>query len=60
MPGLKTNITKIAYSTSESLGVELGKNTKGDIQYFSLTFTIMLTYALFAASSLKLKNIGNR
>ena len=60
MPGLKTNIIEIAYSTSGSLGGELGKNTKEDIQYFSLTFNLMLTYACFAASSLKHNNIGNR
>nr|XP_022331703.1 patched domain-containing protein 3-like [Crassostrea virginica] len=51
MPEFKTNYTELSYSTSESLGIELEKNTNGDILFFSLTFTIMLTYASFASAS---------
>lgn len=60
--GLSTNQTEISYSTSDSLGTELEKNTNGDIQFFSLTFTIMLTYASFASASsfLTCNSIGNR
>ena len=58
----KTNYTEFSYSTSESLGIELEKNTNGDILFFSLTFTIMLTYASFASASslLECNNIANR
>lgn len=59
---LKTNETEIAYSTSESLEKELEENTQGDILLFSLTFTLMLTYASFASASsiLSCNNIANR
>nr|XP_022329809.1 patched domain-containing protein 3-like isoform X2 [Crassostrea virginica]XP_022329811.1 patched domain-containing protein 3-like isoform X2 [Crassostrea virginica] len=62
IPEFKTNYTDLSYSTSESLGKELEKNTNGDIQFFSLTFTIMLTYASFASASsfLACNNIANR
>ena len=59
---LKTNITDIAYSNSDSLGIELNKATNNDIKYFSLTFTLMMTYACLASASswLKCNNIANR
>lgn len=59
---LKANFTDISYATSESLGEELEKNTNGDIQFFSLTFTLMLTYACFASSSsfVTCNNVANR
>jgi len=41
----------IAFSHSESLGDELNANIKGDISLFSITFTIMITYACFATFS---------
>ncbi|KAK6989695.1 hypothetical protein BgiMline_012937, partial [Biomphalaria glabrata] len=34
-----------AYAISQSLSLELDRGTKGDIFYFSLTFTMMITYA---------------
>ncbi|KAJ8315263.1 hypothetical protein KUTeg_007413 [Tegillarca granosa] len=45
---LKSNSTNIIYATSGSLNQELDKNTQGDIIYFSLTFTLMITYASLA------------
>lgn len=59
---LKPNFTEISYTTSGSLAAELEKNTNGDIQYFSMTFTIMLTYASLACSSsfTTCNSIGNR
>ncbi|KAJ8315418.1 hypothetical protein KUTeg_007568 [Tegillarca granosa] len=45
---LKSNSTNIIYATSGSLNQELNKNTQGDIIYFSLTFTLMITYASLA------------
>nr|XP_022333664.1 patched domain-containing protein 3-like isoform X2 [Crassostrea virginica] len=59
---LKTNITDIAYSNSNSLGTELNKATTNDIKYFSLTFTLMMTYACLASASswLKCNNVANR
>ncbi|XP_063444033.1 patched domain-containing protein 3-like isoform X2 [Mytilus trossulus] len=40
----------IAFANSDSLGKELDANTGGDIKYFSLTFTLMITYASFVAA----------
>lgn len=59
---IKLNETDIAYSTSESLERELEKNTNGDIYLFTVTFTLMLTYASLASSSsfLSSTNIANR
>nr|KAG5702432.1 hypothetical protein BaRGS_027519 [Batillaria attramentaria] len=37
--------TEVTYETPDSLGQELDKSTSGDIWLFSLTITIMLTYA---------------
>nr|KAG5688558.1 hypothetical protein BaRGS_002773 [Batillaria attramentaria] len=37
--------TEVTYETPDSLGDELDKSTSGDIWLFSLTITIMLTYA---------------
>ncbi|KAH9515405.1 hypothetical protein Btru_014373 [Bulinus truncatus] len=36
---------EFSYAISQSLSLELDKGTKGDIFYFSLTFTLMITYA---------------
>ncbi|XP_077864784.1 patched domain-containing protein 3-like [Saccoglossus kowalevskii] len=40
-----------SYSTSESLNTELDENTDGDILEFSITFTIMITYASLVCST---------
>ncbi|KAL8580373.1 hypothetical protein ACOMHN_037472 [Nucella lapillus] len=39
-----------AFSSSQSLGSELDRGTKGDITYFSFTFTLMITYASMVSS----------
>lgn len=59
---LKTNFTDIAYANSESLETELNKDTSSDITFFSLTFTLMMTYACLASASPlpKCNNIANR
>ena len=59
---IKLNETEIAYSTSESLERELEKNTNGDIYLFTVTFTLMLTYASLASASsiMSSTNIANR
>jgi len=41
----------IAFAHSESLGDELNANIGGDISLFSVTFTLMITYACFATFS---------
>lgn len=41
---------EFVYSTSDSLNTELNDNTAGDIVFFSLTFTLMITYASFATA----------
>nr|KAG5702436.1 hypothetical protein BaRGS_027523 [Batillaria attramentaria] len=38
-------LTEVTYETPDSLSEELDKSTSGDIWLFSLTITIMLTYA---------------
>lgn len=59
---IKLNETEIAYSTSESLERELERNTNGDIYLFTVTFSLMLTYASFASASsiMSSTNIANR
>ncbi|XP_048240441.1 patched domain-containing protein 3-like [Haliotis rufescens] len=46
---LGTMSTRINYAASHSLDAELNKNTNGDIVFFSVTFTLMITYATFVA-----------
>ena len=48
---LHTNDTGVAYSTSDSLEGELNKATNNDIKFFSLTFTLLMTYACLASTS---------
>ncbi|XP_062568015.1 patched domain-containing protein 3-like [Saccostrea cucullata] len=57
---LQTKNMDIAFATSDSLGEELEKNVKSDVGYFSITFSLMITYACLASGSLKWNNIGNR
>ncbi|XP_069116335.1 patched domain-containing protein 3-like [Argopecten irradians] len=47
---MSSSLMDIAYSTSSSLDDELAKNVDGDIVYFALTITMMLTYAGIATS----------
>ncbi|XP_046556189.1 patched domain-containing protein 3-like [Haliotis rubra] len=42
---LDTTSTRLNYAASHSLDTELNKNTNGDIVFFSITFTLMITYA---------------
>lgn len=44
------NHSQLAYQISDSLNIELDANTGGDITYFSLTFTLMITYASFVSA----------
>ncbi|XP_048240407.1 patched domain-containing protein 3-like [Haliotis rufescens] len=46
---LNTTSTRINYAASHSLDTELNKNTNGDIVFFSITFTLMITYATVVA-----------
>ncbi|XP_060072049.1 patched domain-containing protein 3-like [Ylistrum balloti] len=47
---MSSSLMDIAYSTSSSLDDELEKNVQGDIMFFALTITMMLTYAGFATT----------
>ena len=47
-----------AYSHSDSLSEELNGNIKGDITLFSVTFTLMISYACLATYSAKHDCIG--
>lgn len=62
IPHLKPNLTDVAYANSESLETELNKATDSDITFFSVTFTLMMTYACQASASswLKCNNVANR
>ncbi|XP_021371587.1 patched domain-containing protein 3-like isoform X1 [Mizuhopecten yessoensis] len=50
MRNIELNDSEIAYQVSDSLNTELNANTGGDVRYFSLTFTLMITYASFATA----------
>lgn len=50
LKNMKLNDSDIAYQISDSLNTELDANTGGDVTYFSLTFTLMITYASFVAA----------
>ncbi|XP_056009051.1 patched domain-containing protein 3-like [Ostrea edulis] len=60
MENLQTNLTDIAYTSSDSLGTELDKNTNSDIKFFSVTFTLMMTYASIASLTINCNNVANR
>ncbi|KAH9515398.1 hypothetical protein Btru_014364, partial [Bulinus truncatus] len=45
MKNKEFSTVEFSYAISQSLNLELDKGTKGDIFYFSLTFTLMITYA---------------
>ncbi|ESO99297.1 hypothetical protein LOTGIDRAFT_113440 [Lottia gigantea] len=51
MSDITTNLTELVYTTSTSLDIELTSNIQSDIGWFSLSFTFMITYVSFAASS---------
>ena len=50
----------IAFSHSDSLSEELNKNVSGDILIFSITFTIMITYACVATMTARCDVVGQR
>ncbi|XP_069133104.1 patched domain-containing protein 3-like isoform X2 [Argopecten irradians] len=50
LKNMKLNDSDIAYQISDSLNTELDANTGGDVTYFSLTFTLMITNASFVAA----------
>ncbi|XP_061193864.1 patched domain-containing protein 3-like [Saccostrea echinata] len=60
LENIQTNLTDIAYAYSDSLETELTKNTNSDIQYFSITFALMMTYASIASLSINCNNVANR
>jgi Tfp pilus assembly protein PilE len=60
LENLQTNLTDIAFATSDSLGSELDKNTNSDIKFFSVTFTLMMTYASIASLTINCNNVANR
>ena len=50
----------IAFSHSDSMNTELASSTTGDIKYFSLTFTLMITYASLASIGMNMNCIAWR
>ncbi|CAG2245471.1 unnamed protein product [Mytilus edulis] len=53
MKNITRNYTNIYYAHSESLEEELNANIEGDIELFSLTFSLMIFYASTATSNHK-------
>lgn len=51
---------EIVYSHSDSLSEELNKNISGDIVIFSVTFTIMITYACIATMTARCDVVGQK
>ncbi|XP_053399181.1 patched domain-containing protein 3-like [Mercenaria mercenaria] len=51
---------EITYSHSDSLSEELNDNVNGDITFFSITFTIMITYACIATMTARCDVVGQR
>ncbi|KAK3609460.1 hypothetical protein CHS0354_020396 [Potamilus streckersoni] len=51
---------EIAFSHSDSLGDELSNTISGDITLFSITFTLMITYACFATLTARWDCVGQR
>jgi predicted RND superfamily exporter protein len=60
LENLQTNLTEIAYTASDSLGTELEKNINGDIKFFTVTLTLMMTYASIASLTTNCNNVANR
>ena len=50
----------ISYAHSDSLSEELDKNVRGDIVFFSITFTLMITYACLATMTARCDCVGQR
>jgi predicted RND superfamily exporter protein len=55
-----SNHFDIAFSHSDSLSEELNENVSGDILIFSITFTIMITYACVATMTARCDVVGQR
>jgi predicted RND superfamily exporter protein len=55
-----SNHFDISYSHSDSLSEELNENVSGDILIFSITFTIMITYACIATMTARCDVVGQR
>ena len=50
----------ISYAHTDSLSEELDKNISGDIVFFSITFTLMITYACVATMTARCDCVGQR
>lgn len=60
IPNAVVNISELAYSYSDALDNELEENIGGDILFYSLTMTFMMTYACIATSRLNGNCIADR
>ena len=56
----KSSQFEITYSHSDSQSEELDKNVTGDITFFSITFTLMITYAIIATLTARCDCVGQR
>ncbi|XP_053399173.1 patched domain-containing protein 3-like [Mercenaria mercenaria] len=60
MKGFSSNDFNIVFSHSDSLSEELNENVIGDITIFSITFTLMITYACVATLTARCDVVGQR
>ncbi|KAK3100527.1 hypothetical protein FSP39_021363 [Pinctada imbricata] len=60
IPSFSESGLDIAFVHSNSRNTELGSSTTGDIKYFSVTFTLMITYASIASIGLNMNTVAWR
>ncbi|XP_053405532.1 patched domain-containing protein 3-like isoform X2 [Mercenaria mercenaria] len=60
MKEYSSNDFEIVFSTADSLSTELNDNVSGDIAFFSVTFTLMITYACFATMTARCDVVGQK
>ena len=60
MQNYQATHSDISYAHTDSLSEELDKNVSGDIVFFSITFTLMITYACIATMTARCDCVGQR
>lgn len=60
MEAFSSDLFDFSFAHTDSLSEELNGNIQGDITLFSVTFTLMITYACLATYSAKHNCVGNR
>ncbi|KAK3099593.1 hypothetical protein FSP39_006685 [Pinctada imbricata] len=60
MESISSANTELAYQSSDSVNSALDESTAGDIKFFSVTFTLMITYACCAGIAVNLNCVAWR